>query len=765
MSKIKTSGALRQRILDMGITPGTKIRMVKSAPMGDPIEISLHDYNLSIRKAEAGNIKLFESDKEAQMFLKSEEHTLKICERDSKVCAVSGNVQHFSENQKYKVALVGNPNSGKTTLFNNLTGSYQYVGNWPGVTVGQKEGHIKDINENIDLVDLPGVYSLSPYSPEEIITRNFIIEESPDAIINIVDATNLERNLYLTMQLLELDCPLLLVVNMTDLLAHRGKKIDYAYLSYALGVPVVAISAGKNKGVEELADRLSKFLKKPQINRVGYPLYSDEVEKALKNVKKIINPEQLCMCHSRFKTVKIFENDRLITREISCGAIQSEKIENIRKITAANLGKDKDVIIADERYSYISALCRRAVIKSQNAGKHSHSEAIDRILTGKYTAIPCFIAIILLIFYITFGPFGVMLKSWCETFINTNMVFTVERILNYLGASPGSKSLVLDAIIGGVGAVISFLPQVMLLFTLLSLLEDSGYMARAVFIMDKPFRKIGLSGKAFMPLIMGFGCSVPAIMGTRILENKKDKNLTVLLIPFMSCSAKMPIYLMFASMLFPHCQTRAILTLYLLGIIIAVVTAYIFSGRLKSGEESPFIMEIPGYKWPSFKNVGRSVWDRTRDFIERAGTVILIATVIVWFLQSFSADMRFVSDNSKSMLAKIGKLIAPAFSICGFGDWRACVSLLTGLMAKESVVSTLTILYGENISGAFTVCSGAAFMVFALLYTPCIAALSAMKREFGSWKLMAISVIYQLFIAFTMSALTYQIFSLALKCV
>lgn len=781
VKKLNSSGDLRRRIIDMGVTPGTKIEMIKSAPFGDPLEVKIHGYDLSIRKAEADDIELFEDEAEAKIFRekskiydsfefaqKSNEY--KKSDTNSEIISISS--FKYEEN-KYipKVALIGNPNSGKTTLFNNLTGSYQYVGNWPGVTVERKEGKIKNIEEEVALIDLPGIYSLSPYSPEEVVTRDYIISEKPDVIVNIVDVTNLERNLYLTTQLLEMDVKVILALNMTDLLEKKGQKIDYKSLGAALGVSVVPISAGKGKGMDELTSKILEFLKFKNYTRKVLDIYSPSVRNAICDIDEIVNGGNKYVPDSRFNNVKIFENDSIVMNSLGLEHSQIAKIHSIADFVSKHYEKDRDMVIADERYRFIRKLCDEVTESIEKKRKYSASFILDKITTGKYTAIPFFVVMVLLIFYITFGPFGLMLKNWCEIFINSSMYSTVEKILNYVGASYWSKSLVLDALIGGVGSVISFLPQVILLFTLLSLLEDCGYMARAAFIMDKPLRKLGLSGRAFVPLMMGFGCSVPAVLGTKILENKKDKNLTIFLIPFMSCSAKMPIYLLFASAFFPKHQSLILFSLYLFGVLVAILTAYLFKDTLFKGEDSPFIMEIPEYKAPSPKNIWLNVWDKTRDFVERAGTVILMATVVVWFLQSFSFDFNLVRDNSESILATIGNYISPVFNLCGFGDWRSSVSLLTGVMAKESIVSTMSVLYGGGniellgsvLPQIFSVPSALAFLTFALLYTPCIAAISAMRKEFGSFKLIAIFIIYQLLIAYSFSALVYQVASLVFK--
>ena len=771
IKKIGSKGLLRRRMVDMGLTPGTFVKVVKYAPFGDPIQIKIHDYDLSVRRSEADDIEIFKNEKEASAFFKSEKNSKLKSER--KIVPFLASPLTETSKHVFTTALIGNPNSGKTTLFNSLTGSYQYVGNWPGVTVERKEGRIRGINEMVNLVDLPGVYSLSPYSPEEVITREYILNECPDLIINILDATNLERSLYLTTQLLELDFPVVLALNMTDLLFYKGKVIDYKVLEKELGAPVVPISAGKNKGIDLLLNKISDMYISKKKFRHGISIYSEEVEHALSQIENLISKDIKYIPNSRFKVIKIFENDPYVMSEARVSSQDVVEIENIRNHVSFLYSKEKDMIIPDERYEYVMRLCKVSIKSDKKVGKISFSDKVDKILTGKHSALPCFFIFVFLIFYITFGPIGSTLKHWCEKIITDNTYYTMEKVLNYLGASAWCKSLVLDSIIGGVGAVIAFLPQVILLFTLLSILEDCGYMARAAFVMDRPFRKIGLSGKAFVPLIMGFGCTVPAVMGTKILENKRDKNLTIFLIPFMSCSAKMPVYLLFASAFFPHHQTAAILSLYGVGIAVGIFTAWIFKESVFKGNSAPFIMEMPEYKIPSLKNVWLSVWDRTKDFIERAGTVILIATLIVWCLQSFSFNFQFVTDNSQSILAKIGGFIAPIFSICGFGNWESAVALLTGVMAKESIVSTFSVLYkadnSEQLSNILTeifpLRSAISFMIFTLLYTPCVAALSAIHKELGNYKLTILSLVYQFFMAYVSSALIYQVLSLISKCV
>lgn len=768
VKKVTASGEFRRRIVDMGVIPGAKIKMIKSAPFGDPIQIKIHGYNLSIRKSEAEKIEIFENPDDLKIYDSKKMHNNYFSEKSSSPILNLYTSKKISENLSYKVALIGNPNSGKTTLFNALTGEYQYVGNWPGVTVGRKEGQIKNINKNIMLVDLPGVYSLSPYSPEEIVTRDYVLNETPDIIINIVDATNLERNLYLTTQLLELNFKVIVALNMVDILNKKGIEIDCRILEQELGCTVVPISAGNNYGIDKLLKVISqKIILKNDFRKTG-KFYSAPVESAIENIEKVIESKSFYRENERFIAVKVFENDPLVLKNLRLGSDKIKNIDSIAKNISNFYSKPRDIIIADERYNYIYNICSK-VKKNTVSNKSSFSDKIDKILTGKYTAIPCFIVLIFLVFYLTFGSFGICLKEIFERLINDNMYNLVQNILVYAGASDWSKSLILDAMIGGVGAVISFLPQVVLLFILLSLLEDCGYMARAAFIMDGPLRKIGLSGKSFVPLIMGFGCSVPAVIGTKILENKKDKNLTVFLIPFMSCSAKTPIYLLFTSAFFPQCQAFVMFLLYLTGILVAVLTSYIFNGSdLFKGSESPFIMEMPEYKIPSIKNIRLNVWDKTKDFIERAGTVILIATIVIWFLQSFTFDFHLVTDKSQSILAIVGNSLAPMFRLCGFGNWQSAVALFTGIIAKESIVSTLAVLYDagniEELSkilpNIFNNLSAISFLVFSLLYTPCVAAISAIHKEFENTKYTIVFVVYQLFIAYVLSALSFQILKL-----
>lgn len=674
-----------------------------------------------------------------------------------------------------KVALVGNPNCGKTTLFNQLTGSCQYVGNWPGVTVEKKEGNLKFNNIDINVLDLPGIYSLSPYSSEEIITRTCLIEDNPDLIINIVDATNIERNLYLTTQILELQKPTVIAFNMTDIVEKKGDIIDYSIFRNEFNVPVVPISANKGIGIPELLD-LSIRCAKHQKGISVQSIYEEEVEAAICKIEAELsqgfrikgNPKDIS---TRWVAVKLFENDEILVSKILLDSMQKEKIQTYKNLVAIPEHMDEQMLIADQRYKYICRICKNAIKSKRLPGSMTLTDKIDRVVTNKFLAIPLFIFVMLMIFYITFGPIGSFLKVQFEFLIKDLFGDFILNLLTTLGAAEWTKSLVIGGIIEGVGSVVSFLPQIMILFTLLSILEDSGYMARAAFITDKLLRKVGLSGRAFVPLLMGFGCTVPAVLGTRILEKENDKKLTILMIPFMSCSAKMPLYAMFVAALFPQHQVLFISSIYILGIIMSIVTAMIFEKPILKGETASFILELPEYRLPTFKNLCLHVGERLKDFIIKAGTILVAATIVIWFLQSFDLSLHMVEDKSKSILASIGMAISPIFSTCGFGDWRATVSLLSGLIAKESVVSTMSVLYSTGnlnsiscvIADQFSSISAYAFMVFVLLYTPCVAALSAIYKELKSTKWTVIFICYQLILAWFMASLVYQFGTLALN--
>lgn len=664
-----------------------------------------------------------------------------------------------------RIALVGNPNCGKTTLFNSLTGSRQYVGNWPGVTVEKKEGSLKFKDTDITVIDLPGIYSLSPYSSEEIITRNCLMQDDLDLIINIVDASNIERNLYLTTQVAELGRPMILVLNMIDIVEKRGDKIDYPTLNQKLGLPVIPISANKHVGVNELLDcivRYNSYDKNIQINKI----FSPKVEQALNKIESSLEKNKK---YKRWLSVKIFEDDSIITKQLSDA--MKTKVDGYKKMVNLPPNFDRQMLIADERYKHICNLCSKCVTKNKNLEMFNLTDKIDSIVTNKFLAVPVFIAIMGLIFYITFGPVGTFLRDSFDFLIKDVFGDFVLNTLTALGASEWAKSLIVGGIIEGVGAVVSFLPQIALLFTLLSILEDSGYMARAAFITDKLLRKVGLSGRAFVPLLMGFGCSVPAVLGTRILEKSKDRRLTILIVPFMSCSAKMPVYAVFIAAFFPNHPALIIFSIYILGIVMGILTAFLFKSTLLKGKTAPFIMELPEYRLPTLKNLFLHVGERVRDFLVKAGTVLLFATIVIWFLQSFNTSFQMVENKSESILAGIGNAIAPIFSPCGFGDWKSSVSLLSGLIAKESIVSTMAVLYDCNgtvglVNSVFThfnTISAYAFMTFVLLYTPCVAALSTIIKELKSAKWVCISIVYQLILAWFASFCIFQFGTLISK--
>lgn len=661
--------------------------------------------------------------------------------------------------KKIKIALVGNPNCGKTTLFNQLTGSNQYVGNWPGVTVEKKSGKVKVQNYDLEITDLPGIYSLSPYSQEEIVSRTFILDEKPDIILNIVDATNIERNLYLTTQLMELDCPLVVAVNMIDLLKKRGDSLDYHTLQNELGIPVAHISASKGKGIDELLSLLISSSNQ-KFKRTSKKIYNSQTEDLLKKIENVLKEENSSFEHKRFFAVKAFENDKTSLNKIS--ASQKEKIRKIKNEIKVKEDMDHEMLIADQRYKYICRVCETSFKKKDKLNTLSISDKIDAVLTNKFLAIPIFILVLLTVFFITFGPFGNSLRDMAQDFINNSFGSFVSSWLVNLGASKLTVSLVVNGVIVGLGAVISFLPQIAILFTFLSILEDSGYMARGSFIMDCPLRKIGLSGKAFVPLLMGFGCTVPAVMGTRTLENDRDRRLAIMMTPFMSCSAKMPVYAIFISTFFKSYQPLIILSIYLLGILMGIISTTILKKSILKGKAPSFLMEMPDYHLPTPKNLFLHVWDKVKDFLVKAGTILLGATIVIWFLQSFDLHLNFVSDSSQSILAQIGMIISPAFAPCGFADWKTSVSLLTGIIAKESIVSTMAILNGGNallttsLTSIFTPLSAYSFMIFVLLYTPCIAALSTMKKELKSFKWMTFIFIYQIIIAWLVATIVFQ---------
>ncbi|MDR1364877.1 MAG: ferrous iron transport protein B [Oscillospiraceae bacterium] len=660
-----------------------------------------------------------------------------------------------------KAALVGNPNVGKTTLFNRLTGSAQYVGNWPGVTVERKEGTVRDSRGRIEIVDLPGVYSLSPFSSEEIITRNYILENNADLIINIIDATNIERNLYLTTQLLEFDAPVLIVLNMSDLLKRRGKIINFCEFENIIGVSVVSISAVKNFGIESLIDKIfdisnNKF-KSENFDKFKRNIYGSDIENKINKIRYFFNNLGKKFKNERFIFLKILENDQLVISSLKLN------YENIKQINAIRISNTLELEekIAKERYAYAIKICSKIIIDESKIQKTKISRKIDKIITGKYTAIPIFLFIVIAIFYSAFGPMGSFLENSARFIITHGIAEPIKILLNQIGANYVIQGFV-SAVLNGIGEVIAFLPQILILFGALSLLEDSGYMARGAFIIDSFMRKIGLSGKAFVPLVMGFGCNVPAILSTRILENKNEKKMAIFLIPFMSCGAKMPVYLLFINIFFPNHKVLVLISIYFLGIVLATLSSLLFK-RIFFDPYASFIMELPDYKWPSLQNLYLHVWERTKDFLERAGTLIFGSVIIVWFLQSFNLKFKFIQDSSQSILAFFGNLIAPIFRLCGFGNWKASVSLLTGMISKETIVSTMAVVYGseeltlkKTILQEFSASAAIAFLVFVLIYLPCISAISVMRKELGSRSLTILALLYQTSIAWLVSVLVFQ---------
>jgi ferrous iron transport protein B len=730
------SGALRQHFLDMGMIPGAEVTVVKLAPMGDPMELQVHGYELTLRLAEAAQIEIDSIEKRSNPHARVENG------KESEHPGLGEDGRYHSkkdenplpEGTKLTYALVGNQNCGKTTLFNQLTGSNQHVGNFPGVTVDRKDGSIKGY-PNTNITDLPGIYSMSPYSSEEIVSRNFVLNEHPKAIINIVDATNIERNLYLTMQLLEMDIPMVVALNMMDEVTGNHGSIDVNTIEGMLGVPVIPISAAKNEGVDELVKHALHIAKYQE-----HPLRQDFCDKQDHGgaVHRCIHAvEHLIEDHAesadipvRFAATKAIEGDHLIIEKLKLDQNETETLLHIVKQMETERGLDRSAAIADMRFDFIEKLCEQTVVKPKESRERIRSEKIDRILTGKYTGIPCFIAIMALVFYLTFNVVGAALQKLLELGIDklaqvTDAAMAAAKVNGVL------RSLVIDGIFTGVGSVLSFLPIIVTLFFFLSLMEDSGYIARVAFMMDKLLRKIGLSGRSIVPMLIGFGCTVPAVMATRTLTSERDRKMTILLTPFMSCTAKLPIYAFFVSVFFPK-QGGIIMTgLYLLGILVGILVAFLYKGTLFKGEPVPFVMELPNYRLPSPKNVGQLLWEKAKDFLQKAFSVILIATIVVWLLQSFDIHFNMVEDSGESILAGISGLLVPLFKPLGLGDWRICTSLISGFMAKESVVSTLEVLFGAGIGTVLSPVAAAALLTFSLLYTPCVAAIAAIKRELG----------------------------------
>ena len=758
-------GALRQHFLDMGLIPKADVTMVKFAPMGDPVEVRIHGYELTLRLADAEKIEI---DKIRDTI------TEPMRPQDARPIFHPG----LGEGGKYHVqtgeplppgetltfALAGNQNCGKTTLFNQLTGSNQHVGNFPGVTVDRKDGAIRGV-ENTLVTDLPGIYSMSPYSSEELVTRRFVLDEHPRGIINIVDATNIERNLYLTMQLMELDVPMVLALNMMDEVRQNGGSVRVNEMEEMLGIPVVPISAAKNEGIEELIDHavhVAKYREAP--GRQDFCDVNDHngaVHRCLHGIMSLIEDH----AHDagipvRFAASKLAEGDQLVLDRLNLDQNEKETLEHIITQMEKERGLDRAAAIADMRFSFIQKVCGAAVVKPKESREHARSVAIDRVLTGKYTAIPAFIGIMGLVFWLTFNVIGAFLSNLLDMGIGA-LTDIVDRGMTAANVNPVLHSLVIDGIFTGVGSVLSFLPVIVTLFFFLSMLEDSGYMARVAFVMDKLLRKIGLSGRSVVPMLIGFGCTVPGVMASRTPPSERDRKMTILLTPFMSCSAKLPIYSFFAAAFFPGKGALVMVILYFTGILVGILMALLMRGTMFKGEAVPFVMELPNYRMPGAKNVAQLLWEKAKDFLQRAFTVIFVATIIIWFLQTFDLRFNIVSDSKDSILAVVAGWIAPVFAPLGFGDWRISTALITGFMAKESVVSTLTVLFGSSaaVASLLTPLSAVSLLVFCLLYTPCVAAIASVKRELGG-KWAAGVVIGQCVIAWLMAGLVYGMGSL-----
>ena len=752
------TGALRQHFLDMGLIQGVEITMVKYAPMGDPIEIKIHDFELTLRKEDAQKIEVKEITKKEA--LKNENIIFKYKKHpgygESSYDKIN-NHQIYHESDLLTFALVGNQNCGKTTLFNQLTGSNQHVGNFPGVTVDRKDGVIKGYKNTL-ITDLPGIYSMSPYSSEEIVTRNFLLKEKPKAIINIVDATNIERNLYLTMQLLELNMPMVVALNMMDEMSGNGGTVLINELEAHLGVPVVPISAAKGEGIDELVSHVlhvAYYQEKPQFLQ---HFDNQALDRCINAIEHLIEDHaKKARIPLRFAASKLAENDSLLLEQLDLSQNEKEILEHIRKQLEEESSFDCSAAIASDRFHSIINICRQTVKKPHESKERLRSQKIDQFLTGKYTGIPAFIGIMGIVFFLTFNVIGSFLQGILENGVSivTNYV---DTLLTQAQINVALHSLIIDGIFNGVGTVLSFLPIIVTLFFFLSILEDSGYMARVAFIMDKLLRKIGLSGRSIVPMLIGFGCTVPGVMASRTLSSRRDRQMTIILTPFMSCSAKLPIYAFFTSVFFPGKGALIMIFLYVFGILTGIIFALILKGSLFKGEPVPFVMELPNYRMPGAKNVCQLLWEKAKDFLQRAFTVIFVATIVIWFLQTFDLRFNIVTESKDSILAILAGYIAPIFNPLGFGDWRISTALISGFMAKESVVSTLSILYGSTQSLLMSLTTPAALslLIFCLLYTPCIAAIAAIKRELnGKWALIV--VFGQCLIAWLASFVVYHL--------
>ena len=756
-------GALRQHFLDMGVIPGTEVKLIKYAPMGDPMELMIHGYELTLRLDDAAKIDIEPLDNTAES---SEEPKGRRKVKhpglgESGIFHPKGSGDPLPEGTVLRFALVGNQNSGKTTLFNRLTGSNQHVGNFPGVTVDRKDGPIKGCKNTI-VTDLPGIYSMSPYTSEEIVSRSFVLDEKPHAIINIVDATNIERNLYLTMQLLEMNIPMVVALNMMDELTANGGSIEVNAMEEMLGVPVVPISAAKNSGIHELIDHalhIAQFQERPvRQDFCSKDEKGGAVHRCLHSIAHTIEDHAEAVgLPLKFAASKVAEGDPLVLEKLALDKNESELIEHLVLQLESERGLDRSAAIADMRFHYIMRVCRHTVTKPRESREHIRSRRIDRILTGKYTAIPAFIGIMAAVFFLTFNVIGAGLQTLLEMGVD-KLTAAVDELLTRANIHETLHSLIIEGIFAGVGSVLSFLPIIVTLFFFLSLLEDSGYIARVAFVMDKLLRKLGLSGRSIVPMLIGFGCTVPAVMSTRTLPSERDRKMTILLTPFMSCTAKLPIYSFFVDAFFPKKGALIMIGLYLLGILAGIFAAFIYKGTLFRGEPVPFVMELPNYRLPGAKNVGQLLWEKAKDFLTRAFSIILIATVVVWVLKSFDLRFNLVTDRQDSILAMAAGFISPVLIPLGLGDWRIATALITGFMAKESVVSTFQVLYPGDVAASVTPLMAATILVFTLLYTPCVAAVASVKRELGR-KWAAAMVLWQCTLAW-LAALLVRLFGM-----
>ncbi len=758
--------SLRQHIFDMGLTPGTEVTMVKYAPMGDPLEIRLRGYELTIRAADAAQISLenvHDAHEKVRLQVASGVTSHPSIGESRLRPRAAGKV--VPAGKPLTFALAGNQNCGKTTLFNQLTGSNQHVGNFPGVTVDRKDGQMRSHPE-ATVTDLPGIYSLSPYTGEEVVSRQFIIDSKPDAIIDIVDATNIERNLYLTTQLMELDVPMVVALNMMDEVTENGGSVDVNGLESFLGVPVVPISAAKDEGVDELVEHaihVARYRERP--GRIDFcrPDGPDggAVHRCIHAIGELVSDHaERAGIPVRFAATKLIEGDPIVTKQLSLDENEQEMMEHIVKQMEDERGLDRAAAIADMRFHFIHELTSRTVVKPHESKEHARSRKIDRVLTGKYTGIPMFVLIMIVIFFLTFNVIGAFFQDLIQNGLDA-LAGVIDAAMTAGHVNGVIHSLVIDGIFTGVGTVLSFIPIIVTLFFFLSLLEDSGYMARVAFVMDKPLRKIGLSGRSIVPMLVGFGCTVPGVMASRTLPSERDRKMTIMLTPFMSCSAKLPIYSFLVSAFFPGNGALAMIIIYFTGILVGILVALISNRTAFKGDAVPFVMELPNYRMPTPKNVGQLLWDKTQDFLKRAFTVIFVATIVIWFLQSFDTHLNLLTDSQNSILAVVAGFISPIFKPCGFADWRVVTALIAGFMAKESIVSTLTVLFGSAaaMTAVLTKLSAASLLVFCLLYTPCVAAISSFKNELGAkWALF--EVLFQCAIAWVCATLVFQIGSL-----